>query len=70
MVEKPEAGAGQGDAVLVTGGCDLPGADRPAGLGDATDAVTAGVIDVVAEGEMTVGGERHPGPPGPASDQS
>lgn len=61
VVEQSEACAGQGDAVLVAGVGNLARADRPAGLGDAADAVTACVIDIVAEGKMAVGGERHPG---------
>lgn len=55
MVEKPKAGAGEGDAVLIAGGGNLAGADRPTGLGDAADTVTACVIDVVTERKIAVG---------------
>lgn len=61
MVEQPETGAGEGDAVLAARLGDLVRVNRPAGFGDEGDAVTAGVVDVVAERKGAVGGERDPG---------
>ena len=51
-----EAGAAQGDVVLVAGGGNLVGGNRSARLGDAGDAVSVWLIDLSRIGRCAQAG--------------
>ena len=60
-MEQPQAAEGHGDAVLVAGINDLLVTDGAAGLHDGGHAGATGTLDVVAEGEESVGAQAHAG---------
>ena len=59
MVEQPQTVKRHHHAVFVAGHDDVVVADRAARLGDVAHAALVGALDIVAEGEESVGAKRN-----------